>query len=99
MPNGDAPKVHHERLGSGVGWFVFGVLALLGGLFLSAAGEAAGALLGALGGGLIVVGFWVRLFSAIEKRLIDIELWLKRWPDPLAVRPANPSEPPSPDAR
>lgn len=68
------------RIGNGVALFVIGGLFLALGLFAAAAGaggsdgaSAIGAGAITLGGAIIAIGFWVNLFSKIEKRLIDIQ--------------------------
>lgn len=70
-------SVHAPRIGSGVGYFIFGTIAFLIGGLASFGGGLSG--LGAanffttLGVGLVAVGFWIRLFGLLELRLIDVQ--------------------------
>jgi hypothetical protein len=74
------------RLGGGTGWFVAAGLAFVLAIAMSAgAGEEPGlgafaGFLFALSAGLTAVGFWVRLFGVLERRMMAIEAYLK-WPD------------------
>lgn len=78
--------VRPARLGRGTGWIFGGAALLLLGLFVAVAAGAAGdsgssalgGFVAVFAGGMIAVGFWTRLFSAVEARLIDIEAELKR---------------------
>ena len=80
------------RIGTGVGFFVAGAVFLGIGAFAGLGGQAAFATMCAiLGGSLIAVGFWVRLFGMVERRLIDIERRLG--PGPVEVEPEKPKEP------
>jgi len=87
-----------QRIGTGVGYFIGGLVALLPGLFAAAA-AAAGAdstaratatLLLPLAFGLFAVGFWVSLFGRLERRLMDIQ------EQQMSLRPAQPPQNPSP---
>jgi hypothetical protein len=78
-------SVEEPRIGRGTGYFVAGVILLFIGIFaaLAASGGSSEAAPFAeialtLAAGLIVVGFWVRLFGLLELRLIDMETALKR---------------------
>lgn len=76
-------RIEPQRIGTGVAYFVFGWLAIAIGLFVGigssssyagvSAGSVFGSLLIGLGGALIAVGFWVKLFGLVERRLMDIE--------------------------
>jgi len=73
-------KIEPPRIGTGKGYFIGGVVSLVLGVLISAASSpldrspaAIGGFLFALGTGLIAVGFWVKLFGALERRLIDIQ--------------------------
>ena len=77
----DIGGVAPARIGGGIGYFVVGVICFGLGVFaaLAASSERPGAIgaaavLLALGAGLVGIGFWVRLFGLVERRLIDIQL-------------------------
>jgi len=94
-------RIAPPRLGTGGFWIALGVVAVLFGLFLMVGASgiadpgmgALGGFLAALGSGLIAVGFWLRMFSALERRLMAIEGFLK-WPDQLPPPEAAASSPP-----
>lgn len=72
------------RIGSGVGYFIAGWVALSAGLFCGMAAAAGGAGAGVLAvvllslvGGFFAIGFWVSIAHRIELRLMDIEQALK----------------------
>ncbi|WP_454761220.1 hypothetical protein [Caulobacter segnis] len=73
-------RVEPPRIGTGKGYFIAGWIVWGLGLFcaMAAAGGGTGAgaiasLLAAVGAGCFAVGFWVKLFGALERRLIDIQ--------------------------
>jgi hypothetical protein len=84
-------KIAAPRIGEGNGYFVAGwiswaMMLLLA--FISTAGwawaSALASLLAAFGAGCFAVGFWTKLFGALERRLIDIQI---------AVTPADDGAP------
>lgn len=86
------------RIGSGGVMIFLGAVGLALGVLLSAAGSSAmdpglsgfGFGLALLGGALLSIGFWVRLFGRIEARLIDIQRDLRgEEPTAEAVKPAG----------
>jgi hypothetical protein len=79
----DIGGVAPARIGGGIGYIVGGMLCLALAAFAAfaasgGAGGAAGAAaaFSALGLGLVAIGFWIRLFGLLERRLIDIQLVL-----------------------
>lgn len=86
------PKIEPPRIGTGVGYFIGGGVSIVLGAMMSAAstpldsGPAAiGGFLFALGAALFAVGFWVKLFGALERRLIDIQMAVTRTPAPAVI--------------
>lgn len=78
---GDAmAKIEPPRIGTGKGYFIAGWIAWALFLFcaMAAAGggsgaEAVASLCAAVGIGCFAVGFWTKLFGALERRLIDVQ--------------------------
>lgn len=77
--------VFPARIGKGYGWVVTGSILLGLGVLLSMGGSSSGGSGGMLAfGGLLVstgalclvIGFWKRMFSAVEQRLIEIQIAL-----------------------
>lgn len=67
--------VDERRIGSGIGWMVAGVALLMFGVFAALGGGGSVAtLVLSLAGLCVVIGFWTRLFGAIEQRLIEIQI-------------------------
>lgn len=93
-------KVAPARLGRGTKRIAFGFVAVLLGGLLGAAGASVGepgqsgfgGAVALLGAGLIAAGFWSRLFSALEMRLIEIEAWMKRDAAPDSTATTTPPE-------
>jgi hypothetical protein len=92
-------QIAAPRIGTGkgyfiAGWVLFGLTVLVS---FAAAGGGEGArevasLLGAIGAGCFAVGFWVKLFGALERRLIDIQEALGAPGSPAGnMPPAEPS--------
>jgi hypothetical protein len=80
------------RIGTGVGFFIAGAVFFGLAAFGALASQAAFAgMCAVLGGSLIAIGFWVRLFGMVERRLMDIERRLAGVSEP-------PSEPKNPEA-
>ncbi len=79
------------RIGGGRAYFVLGAIFIALGLFglVAASGGGQGAAAFgvaalALGGGLLTLGFWVRLFGLLEARLIDLQrvaVWTRGQPE------------------
>jgi hypothetical protein len=78
----DQKTIAAARIGSATGYFSVGAALLAFGLFAAIAAAAAGGGSGAAGAAalcftfaslLIAIGFWVRLFGLIERRLIDVQ--------------------------
>lgn len=76
----DRQSVTAPRIGTGMGYFVVGTFLFAFGLFAGMAAASGSqdaipfaTLCISIAIGLIVVGFWVRLFGLVERRLIDIE--------------------------
>jgi hypothetical protein len=92
------------RIGSGFGYFAGGWSAILLGLFVGfassasmdrAAGSVIASALVAAGVGMIAIGFWVKLFGLVERRLFEIERRLApEPPEAPQVKPAEPSADP-----
>jgi len=69
------------RIGSGIGWIVAGIILFSLGVFLGIVAGAATepislslALLAISAGSLcLVIGFWTRLFHALEQRLVEVQ--------------------------
>jgi hypothetical protein len=87
-------KIEPPRIGTGKGYFIAGAILILLGLFISMAGStldpgpsALGGFIAIVGASCIAVGFWVKLFGALERRLIDIQRTV-----------TSPSEAPAPQA-
>jgi hypothetical protein len=75
QPNGTMTPA---RIGSPIGYFIFGIIALVIGAIL-AIGDGLAAMgtanfITTLGAVLVAVGFWISLFGKIEQRLMDVEV-------------------------
>lgn len=86
------------RIGTGKGYFIVGAiafgLAVFAGLAAAGGGEGAGGfsvICLSLAVGSVVIGFWIKLFGAVERRLIDIQTAIVAGRTPSAA----PAEPPS----
>jgi len=74
--------VFPARIGKGYGWIATGFIMMGLGFLLTIAGSSArdggmigfGTLLVSAGALCLVIGFWTRLFAAIEQRLIEIQV-------------------------
>lgn len=86
------------RIGTGTGYFVSGGISIAlavvigvgsSGTVDSEGGAVFATVLLVLGGGLIAVGFWVKLFGLVERRLIDIERRLPGGEDPVGKAGAS----------
>lgn len=66
-------KIAPPRIGRGTGYFIAGGVVALIGVWGLMAGDRIGAVFLALAAGCVGVGFWIRLFGLVEKRLVDIQ--------------------------
>lgn len=73
-------KIAPPRIGTGNAYFAAGWITLAIGVLLGIVAAAGGTGAGAIGslfllisGGCFSVGFWFRLFGALERRMIDIQ--------------------------
>lgn len=67
--------VDGRRIGSGNGWLIGGLLGFLFGCFAAVTGgEQFAAVFMSAGGLCLVIGFWTRLFGALEQRMIEIQV-------------------------
>lgn len=87
-----------SRIGKGTWFTALGVVCILLGVFAAMASAGGSSEAGGfaivfctLGGALIALGFWVKLFGLIERRLMDIEARLA----PAEADKSTPARPPA----